>query len=86
MAYILIDAVVLKSVSSNGQKFQRGGGGKITPIAVEAVPVTVDVRISADERHGFGASASLSTRASSIDISGAGGSAVMLKLVKLVGP
>ena len=60
-------------------------------IAVEAVPAgskppaAVGVRISTGEIHGFGASAPLSTRASPTDSSGAGGSAIMLKLAKLVG-
>ena len=48
--------------------------GKMALIAVEAVPAggeplaAVGVSISAGERHGFGASAPLSTRASSMDL------------------
>ena len=64
---------------------------KMVLIAVEAVPVgnrppaTVSLRISTGERHGFGASAPLSIRTSSLQ-GRAGGSAVMLKLDELVGP
>ena len=60
-------------------------------IAVEAVPagrsppVAVGVRISSRKRNGFGASAPLSATASSLQRR-AGGSAIMPKLVKLVGP
>ena len=72
VAYVWIDIVVLKFISSVGQKFQRGGGGKMVLIVVEAVPagskapVAVYVCISTSERNGFGASAPLSTRASSL--------------------
>ena len=58
-------------------------------IAVEAVPVgskppaVVGVQIFTGERHGFDASAPLSTRASSLQRR-AGGSAIIPKLVKLV--
>ena len=61
-------------------------------IAVEAVlmgskpPAAAGVRISPSERHSFGASALLSTRALSLNIRKAGGSAFMPKLIKLVGP
>ena len=60
-------------------------------VAVETVPVgsktlaTGGVRISTSKRHGFGASAPLSTRASFLQ-GRAGGSAIMPKLVELVGP
>ena len=60
-------------------------------IAVEAVlagskpPVAVSVRISTGGRHDFGAAALLSTKTSYLR-GRAGGSAVMLKLVELVGP
>ena len=47
----------------------------------------VGVRISTGERHGFDASAPLSTRTSQVYFPGAKeGSAIMPKLVKLVGP
>ena len=61
-------------------------------IEVEAVPVgskplvAVGMRIYTGERCGFGASAPLLTRTSPIDFTGAGGSAITQKLVKLVGP
>ena len=61
-------------------------------IAVAAVsvgskpPAAVGVRISTGERHSFSASPPLSTRASSLNIQRAGDSAIMPKLVKLVGP
>ena len=48
-------------------------------------PAAVSVRISAGERQGFGASVTLSTRTSSLR-GRARGSAVMPKLVELVGP
>ena len=57
-------------------------------VAVEAVPAgskppaTISVCISKGERHGFGAAALLSAKASSLQ----GRSAVLPKLVKLVGP
>ena len=60
-------------------------------ITVEAVlagmrpPAAVSVRIFTRERHDFSASASLSTRASSLQ-GRAGGSTIMQKLAKLVGP
>ena len=59
-------------------------------IALEAVlagsksPVVVVVRISPGDRHGFGVSVPSSTRASSLQ--GRAGSAIMPKLVELVGP
>ena len=61
-------------------------------IAAEAVPAsskppsTVSVHISTGGRHGFGASAPLSTRASPVDFSGARDSAIVPELVKLVEP
>ena len=61
-------------------------------IAVEAVPpgskppAAVGVRISTGKRHDFGGSAPLSTKPSSLYIRRAGGSAILLKLAKLVGP
>ena len=60
--------------------------------AVEAVPAgskpseDVGLRLSTGERHCFGTSAPLPTKASPMDVSGAGGSAFMPKLVKLDGP
>ena len=71
---------------------EEGGREKEVLIAVKAIPtgskslVAVGVRISTGERHGFGATAPLSTGASPTDVSGAGGLAIMPKLVKLVGP
>ena len=59
---------------------------------VEAVPASSkppaggDLRISTGEGHGFGASAPSSTRVSCLHIERAGGSAILLKLVELVGP
>ena len=58
----------------------KGGEGKVVLIVVEAEPasskppVGVDVRISTGEKHDVGASASSSTRASSIDSVRAGSS------------
>ena len=60
--------VVLNFIYSVGQKFQRGGWRKTTLVTAEAVlaviqpPAGVSVRISTGGRHGFGASAPLSTR------------------------
>ena len=48
--------------------------------------VDVDMRISAGERHGFGASAPSPTRTSSLLIGRAGGLTTLPKLVELVGP
>ena len=61
-------------------------------VGVKAMPAdgkpsaAVAVRISTGEKRGFGASVPLSTRASSIDYSGVGDSAIMMKLIKLVAP
>ena len=58
---------------------ERGGGGKITLIVVEAVmasskpPVGFDMHISPGERRGFGAPAPSLTRASSLHIGRSGG-------------
>ena len=76
MAYVWIDVVVLKLISSVGHNFQRRSGGEIwfSSIDVEAVsggskpPAAVGVRISMGERHDFVASVPLSTRASSLHI------------------
>ena len=71
---------------------EEDGREKVVLIAVKTIPAgskplaAVGVRISTGERQGFGASAPLSTRASPTDVSGAGGLAIMPKLVKLVGP
>ena len=76
---------VLKLTSSVRQN-QRSAWSKVVLVAVEAEPpAAVRVRISASERHGFGAAASLSTKTSS-QHGRAGGSTFMPKLVKLVGP
>ena len=48
-------------------------------------PAAGGVRISTGESHGFGASAPLSARASSVQ-GKAGGSAIMPKLIELIGP
>ena len=93
VAYVWIDVVVLKFISLAGQKFQRGGGGKMILVAVDAVPAgskppaAVGVRISTVERQDFIASTPLSTRASPMNFSGAikRSSAIMAKLIKLVG-
>ena len=60
---------------------------------VEAVPADskppaadVDVHISTDKRHGFGASAPSSTRVPSLHIGRAGDSTFLLELVEIVGP
>ena len=87
--------VVLKFHSLVGsQELQgRGGGGKMSLIIVEVVstsskpPATGDsMRTFTGGRYGFGASALLLIRASPIHFPGAGGSAILSKLVKLVGP
>ena len=60
-------------------------------ITVEAVPAgskppaAISVCIATDKRRGFGATAPLSTKTSSLQ-ERAGGSAFMTKLVELVGP
>ena len=71
---------------------EGGSRGKMGFTAVENVPagskppVTVGVRISTGEGHGFSALASLSTRPSSLNIGRrVEGSAILPKLVKLVG-
>ena len=62
-----------------GLSKETNGRGKIVLVAVEALSVeskslaAVGVRISTDERHGFGAAALLSTRASSLEQGKAGG-------------
>ena len=62
-------------------------------VVVEALPAgskppaAVGVRISKGERHGFGAAAPLSSRASSLEQGGAGGPVKSSpKLVELIGP
>ena len=71
---------------------ERGGGETMVLTAVEAAtvgskpPAAFGVRSYTGERHDLGASAPLSTRASLMDFSGAGGSAKMPTLVKLVRP
>ena len=72
---------------------ERGGRGKIVLIVVEVVPagskppVADDsIRTSTGERRGFGASAPLMTSASFLHIERAGGSAILPRLVELVGP
>ena len=74
MAYVWIDVVVLKLISSVGQKFEKGGGGKMILIAVEAVlagikpPAAAGVRISLVGRYVFDAlEPFLSTRGSPRD-------------------
>ena len=90
MAYVWIDVVILRFISSIGQKFQRGGGGDMVLIAVETVPVgskppaAVGVRISKGRIHDFGASAPLSTRASSLQ-GRAEGSAIMPNIINSSG-
>ena len=69
---------------------ERGGGGKMALIVMKAVlrsskPPAVDDSVRTS-RCGFGASAPSLTRASLMHYSAAGGSAVLPKLVKLVGP
>ena len=80
------------SLFSSSRLQETRGRGKIVLTAVEAgqvgskPPAAVGVRISTGERHGFGASVLLLSRASSLSIGRAGGLAIMPKLVKLVGP
>ena len=69
---------VLKFVSS-GRQNQRVGWSKVVFVTVEVLslgskpPAAVGERISKSERHGLGAAAPLSTRASSLEQGSAGG-------------
>ena len=71
--------VICPACTFLGLSEEKNGRGKIVLVAVEALPVggkslaAVGVRICTGERHGFGAAAPLSTRASSLEQGRVGG-------------